>query len=171
MIPLFAFPADAAGGARAPASARNAFARITLVAASVALLSACAVTPAPQAADDNQAGARSEAPAEPPAAPAPASSSSAARAPQLFAFDRMSVRLSESEKANVLALAEQARTADSVLVRGYCDRTEVGNAKDAALARAQAVRNVLVKAGVQPGAIRVRYNTERKMHAAEVELR
>lgn len=90
--------------------------------------------------------------------------------PQLFHFDKMSVSLSESEKANVAALAEQARSADSILIRGYCDRTEVGNAKDAAIARAQAVRKVLLKAGVPARSMRVRYNTERKMHAAEVEL-
>lgn len=90
--------------------------------------------------------------------------------PQLFHFDKMSVSLSEGEKANVAALAEQARSAESVLIRGYCDRTEVGNAKDAAIARAQAVRKVLLKAGVPARSMRVRYNTERKMHAAEVEL-
>lgn len=90
--------------------------------------------------------------------------------PQLFHFDKMSVSLSEGEKANVAALADQARGAESVLIRGYCDRTEVGNAKDAAIARAQAVRKVLLKAGVPARSMRVRYNTERKMHAAEVEL-
>ncbi|MDT3669929.1 MAG: OmpA family protein [Aromatoleum sp.] len=134
-----------------------------------ALLGACATAPAPLASQEPDA--TSERTVEAPRnEETRGEKRHADRRPQLFHFDKMSVSLSEGEKANVAALAEQARSADSILIRGYCDRTEVGNAKDAAIARAQAVRKVLLKAGVPARSMRVRYNTERKMHAAEVEL-
>jgi len=145
------------------------FLRGATVVLGAALLVACAASPAPRVAQES--ATLSERAVE-----APRNDENhgdnlrAAESPQLFHFDKMSVSLSEGEKANIAALAGQARNADSVLIRGYCDRTEVGNAKDAAIARAQAVRKVLLKSGVPARSMRVRYNTERKMHAAEVEL-
>ncbi len=134
-----------------------------------ALLAACATEPSPLASQEPDAA--SERTVEAPRNDETRGEKRHAdQRPQLFHFDKMSVSLSEGEKANVAALAEQARSAESVLIRGYCDRSEVGNAKDAAIARAQAVRKVLLKAGVPARSMRVRYNTERKMHAAEVEL-
>lgn len=133
------------------------------------LLGACAVEPAPRTAQQPD-------PASERTVEAPRNDENrrdkhlADERPRLFRFDKMSVSLSENEKTNVVALAEQAKSAGSILIRGYCDRTEVGNAKDAAIARAHAVRQVLLKAGVAARSIRVRYNTERKLHAVEVEL-
>ncbi|WP_332670520.1 OmpA family protein [Aromatoleum sp.] len=145
------------------------FVRRAMVVLGAALLVACAANPTPPVTPEpDTAGER--------AAETPRNDENrgdnrhADERPQLFPFDKMSVSLSEGEKANVAAFAERARNADSILIRGYCDRTEVGNAKDAAIARAQAVRKVLLKAGVPARSMRVRYNTERKMHAAEVEL-
>lgn len=147
----------------------NTFFRRAAVVLGAALLVACAASPTPPVAQE-------------PAAPGERAVAAqrndenggdylrAEESSRLFHFDRMSVSLAEGEKANLAALAQQARNAESVLIRGYCDRTEVGNAKDAAIARAEAVRKVLQKAGVPARSMRVRYNTERKMHAAEVEL-
>jgi outer membrane protein OmpA-like peptidoglycan-associated protein len=87
-----------------------------------------------------------------------------------FQFDKMSVVLSESEKVKVLALVDQAVGAQAVVIRGHCDRTAVGNAKDAAVARAVAVQRVLRKAGVDAGKIRIRYNTSTPLHMAEVDF-
>lgn len=139
------------------------------VALGAALLVACAANPTPPVAQEPDASGER-------AVEAPRSDENrgdnlrAEEASRLFPFDKMSISLSEGEKANVAVLADRARNARSVLIRGYCDRNEVGNAKDAAIARAEAVRKVLLKAGVPARSMRIRYNTERKMHAAEVEL-
>ena len=135
-----------------------------------ALLVACAATPPPPVAQEPDTS--SERAAETPRHDeSRVDNRPADENPQLFHFDKMSVTLSEGEKAKLAALAERARSVESVVIRGYCDRTAVGNAKDAAIARAQAVRKVLLKAGVPASSMRIRYNTERKAHAAEVELR
>lgn len=138
---------------------------------SVVLLAACVANPAPPAVQEPEPVGIERAPEAPQSDKAPSGDDRANEHPRLFRFDRMSVSLSKDEKASVVAWAEHARNADAVLIRGFCDRAEVGNARDAAIARAQAVRKVLLKAGVPARSIRIRYNTERKMHAAEVELR
>ncbi|UXY14566.1 hypothetical protein N8I74_14735 [Chitiniphilus purpureus] len=101
--------------------------------------------------------------------PAAAASSKVAD-PNTFMFEKMSVTLSDAEKARVAALVDKAKAASTLSIRGYCDRSEVGNAKDAAIARATAVRNELVSAGVALGKIRIRYTTEEARHAAVVEF-
>lgn len=83
-----------------------------------------------------------------------------------FRFDIMSVVLSEGDKTRLVALAGQARMARAITIRGSCDRNAVGNAKEAAVARALAVRNVLVQEGVPAGKIRVRYSTDDGTHVA-----
>lgn len=127
------------------------------------VLAACASTPqepepvavAPQAEPPVQV---TQPPAEEPAPQA--------QGRYTIRFDTMSVVLGEKEKAKVVGLAGQARAAHSVVVRGSCDRKAVGNAKEAAIARALAVRSVLVQEGVAADRIRVRYSTEDGTHAA-----
>ncbi|WP_168224919.1 OmpA family protein [Azoarcus sp. DD4] len=87
-----------------------------------------------------------------------------------FKFDTMSVALADSDKLRLAGLAGQARTARNIVIRGSCDRTMVGNAKEAAIARALAVRTVLVQEGVPAAKIRVRYSTEDGLHAAVLRL-
>lgn len=136
----------------------------------LALLAGCATNPAQESAQAAPA-AREE-----PAGDAgrgeanPAAPAADAQGSHIFRFERMSVALSDAEKAKVVALAERARAAKVIVIRGYCDRKEVGNARDAAIARATAVRSVLAQAGIAPAAMRVRYNTERNLHAAEIEF-
>lgn len=130
----------------------------------VAGLAACASAPPP-------------AQPEPVAAPQPrpVEEETAARTPEpeqpvngrhTFRFDTMSVLLSEADKARLAGLAGQARGARAVTIRGSCDRNAVGNAKEAAVARALAVRNVLVQEGVPAARIRVRYSTDDGTHVA-----
>lgn len=88
----------------------------------------------------------------------------------MFKFDTMSVTLADSDKLRLTGLTGQARTARSIVIRGSCDRTVVGNAKEAAIARALAVRAVLVQEGVPAAKIRVRYSTEDGLHAAVLKL-
>lgn len=87
-----------------------------------------------------------------------------------FDFAPMSVALSADQEARILALAGAAKAAGRITVRGFCDRTAVGNAKEAAIARAVAVRQILVKAGIPATKVRVRYVTEEARHAAVVIL-
>lgn len=155
-------PAGAAAGGAITA------ARLACGALCLALLAGCAATPAHEAAQNAEpAGQDQRAEA---AAPAPAVADPEAQRSHMFRFDKMSVTLSTAEKAKVLALAERAKTAKGIVIRGYCDRKEVGNAREAAIARATAVRTVFAQAGVPAATMRVRYSTERAAHAAEVEF-
>ncbi|TJZ64239.1 OmpA family protein [Chitiniphilus eburneus] len=146
--------------------------RIVIGLLGLALLAGCADTPkkAEPAKDDGKW--RKEAPATPAAKPTPTPVPAATPAldPNTFSFDKMSISLSDADKVRVAALADKAKAAGTVSIRGFCDRNEVGNAKDAAIARATAVRNELVKAGVPAAKIRVRYTTDQPRHVAVVEF-
>lgn len=147
--------------------------RFVICTASLMLLAGCAAGPSPTASQESAVpAAASELSSAGDARPAASNSPAKADAAPVrnFQFDKMSVALSESEKVKVLALVDQAISAQSVVIRGHCDRTAVGNAKDAAVARAVAVQRVLRKAGVDSGKIRIRYNTSTPLHMAEVEF-
>lgn len=90
--------------------------------------------------------------------------------PNTFDFEPMSIKLTPAEEARVALLVEQAKSAKTIAIRGFCNRNEVGNAKDAAIARASAVREVLVKAGVPSSKFRIRFTTDEARHAAVVEF-
>ncbi len=90
--------------------------------------------------------------------------------PKTFDFESMSIKLTPAEEARVALLVEQAKSATTISIRGFCNRNEVGNAKDAAIARANAVREVLVKGGVPSSKIRLRFTTDEARHAAVVEF-
>lgn len=132
------------------------------------LLSACAGAP-PQAEPAAEVEPPRPAPESPVVAPA-GEPEPAVAGRHTFRFDTLSVALSESEKARVVTLAEQVRGARAVVVRGSCDRNAVGNAREAAIARALAVRHVLVENGVPAAKIRTRYSTEDGTHAVVLRV-
>ena len=47
-------------------------------------------------------------------------------------FDKLSIKLDEDGKQIVTAIGERAKMASKIIITGYCDRNQVGNAKDAA---------------------------------------
>ncbi|WP_334187805.1 OmpA family protein [Noviherbaspirillum sp.] len=109
--------------------------------------------------------------AEPSPAPVPTETKPdyASINPVPITFEKMSVKLSDAEKAVIGQVAERAKKATKLLVTGYCDRKQVGNPKAAALARATAVKDELVKLGIKPKAVRIKYvTTVADKHAAEI---
>ncbi|GAA5787049.1 hypothetical protein GCM10007860_32000 [Chitiniphilus shinanonensis] len=146
--------------------------RIVIGLLGLALLAGCADTPKKTEPAKDEGKWRKEAPAPAPAKPTPTPAPSATPAvdPNTFSFDKMSVSLGDADKARAAALADKAKAATSVSIRGFCDRAEVGNAKDAAIARANAVRTELIKAGVPAAKIRIRFTTDQPRHAAVVEF-
>ncbi|WP_156970615.1 OmpA family protein [Andreprevotia chitinilytica] len=85
-------------------------------------------------------------------------------------FDAMSIAISEAGKNKVAGLIDQAKAAKTISIRGYCDRTKVGNAQKAALARANAVKAEFVKAGIPAGKFQLRATTDEPTSAAVVEF-
>ena len=86
-------------------------------------------------------------------------------------FDKMSVKLRESDKQILVRIKDRAQKAKKLIITGYCDRKQVGNSKDAAIARAVAVKKELVRLGVKPAAVRIKHVTSvADKHAAEIEL-
>jgi len=91
--------------------------------------------------------------------------------PVPITFDKMSVKLDEGDKTILQKISERAKNADKLVITGYCDRHQVGNAKAAAIARATAVRNELVELGVAAKNIRIKYVTETAdKHAVDIEF-
>jgi outer membrane protein OmpA-like peptidoglycan-associated protein len=105
---------------------------------------------------------------------APASSNSAAAAvavdPYLLKFDSMSAKLTPEHEAQLQRLVPQLKEAKAVVIRGYCNKKEVGNAKAAALARASNVEKFLISQGVSDKKMTLRYTTEDATHAVELEV-
>ncbi|MBM3117814.1 OmpA family protein [Jeongeupia naejangsanensis] len=133
-------------------------------------MSACAQNPAPNGDAPRQgqpAAATNKASAE--ATKAGAAVAPAAD-PSLLRFDAKSVKLDDAAQAQLQQLLEPARGAKQIVITGYCDRKEIGNAKGAAIARANAVKSALVKQGVAAKKIRVKYTTDEPLHAAKVDF-
>lgn len=91
--------------------------------------------------------------------------------PVPIAFDKMSVKLRDTDKQILVRIKDRAQKAKRLVITGYCDRKQVGNSKDAAIARAVAVKAELVRLGVKPGTVRIKHVTSvANKHAAEIEL-
>jgi outer membrane protein OmpA-like peptidoglycan-associated protein len=91
--------------------------------------------------------------------------------PVPIAFDKMSIKLRDADKQILVKIKDRAQKAKRLIITGYCDRKQVGNSKDAAIARAVAVREELVRLGVKPGTVRIKHVTNvANKHAAEIEL-
>lgn len=151
-----------------------------LVLACALALSACAQNETAPADEQPLATAEQPAPAPDPvpAEPSPPAQEPAAPAgpdyasmnPVPVTFETLSVKLNDADLAVLEQLRERAQAADRITVRGYCDRTQVENAKEVAIARGVAVRAELARLGVDRGKIRIRYSTETPKHAAEIEF-
>lgn len=102
------------------------------------------------------------------AAALPSGTPSVVADPTLVSFEKMSVKLSPAAEAQVNALASGLVVAKSITVLGYCNRKEVGNAKAAATARAEAVKTLLVKAGIPESRIKMRTDIARPIHAVRI---
>lgn len=86
-------------------------------------------------------------------------------------FDRMVIKLEADEKEIISKLVSRAQAASRIVITGYCDRQQIGNAKDAAIARAVAVREEFVKHGVSAKKFRIKYVTEAaNKHMAEIQF-
>lgn len=86
-------------------------------------------------------------------------------------FEKLSIKLSDADKQIIAQIKDRAQKARKLTITGYCDRKQVGNAKAAALARAQSVKKELVRLGVKPKLINIKYvTTVANKHVVEVEL-
>lgn len=91
--------------------------------------------------------------------------------PVPIVFDKFSVKLSESDKYILQEISERAKNARKLVITGYCDRHQIGNAKAAAIARATAARNELVQQGVPAKNIKIKHVTEvAGKHAVDIEF-
>ena len=90
--------------------------------------------------------------------------------PTLIPFDKMSAKLSDAGQAQLSAMIPAFSVAKVLIVEGYCNRKDVGNAKAAAQARALAVRDFLVLSGIQPSKIKIESDTSKPMHAVRVNF-
>lgn len=91
--------------------------------------------------------------------------------PVPIAFDKLSIKLRDADKQIIAQIKDRAQKARKLTITGYCDRKQVGNAKAAAMARAQSVKDELVRLGVKPKLINIKHVTSvANKHAVEVEL-
>jgi outer membrane protein OmpA-like peptidoglycan-associated protein len=86
-------------------------------------------------------------------------------------FDKMSIKLDDRGRYILGLIVGRARTSGQLIITGYCDRHQIGNASAAALARATAVRDELVHLGVPANVITLRHQTNAPgKHAADIEF-
>lgn len=91
--------------------------------------------------------------------------------PSTVAFDKMSTIVNEKGKQTITQLAERAKSAHKLTITGFCDRRQIGNSADAAVARAISVRDELLAQGVDPAKIQVKFDTKiAKKHATEIRF-
>ncbi|WP_164521405.1 OmpA family protein [Iodobacter ciconiae] len=90
--------------------------------------------------------------------------------PYLLKFEKMSAKLTPQQEEILTLLAPQLKDAKSIILRGYCSKRDIGNAKDSALARAINVEKFLVSQGIVDQKMNLRYNTDDAEHAVELEI-
>ncbi|OWW19091.1 OmpA family protein [Noviherbaspirillum denitrificans] len=147
--------------------------------ASLALLSGCAQQQTVAGAEPPPMAKEEKPKAKPSERQGPATTSTPVEAapdyasmnPVPIAFDKMSVKLRDTDKQLLVKIKDRAQKAKRLIITGYCDSKQVGNSKDAAIARANAVKEELVKLGVKPATVRIKHVTNiANKHAAEIEL-
>src|SRR6476661_4347884 len=79
--------------------------------------------------------------------------------PVPIVFEKLSVKLRDADKAVLAQIGDRAVKARRLVITGFCDSRQVGNPKAAAIARATAVKDELVRLGAKPSMIRIRYLT------------
>lgn len=91
--------------------------------------------------------------------------------PSTVSFDKMGTTLDDKGKQVITQLAERAKSARKLTVTGFCDRHQIGNSADAAVARAISVRDELLALGIAPAKIQVKFDTKiAKKHATEIRF-
>ncbi|MBV8047927.1 MAG: OmpA family protein [Paludibacterium sp.] len=90
--------------------------------------------------------------------------------PTYISFDKMSIKLTPAGEAQLTALGPVFKVSSKITVRGYCNRRDIGNAKAAAQARANTVRDFLLQMGIAAGKIDVKVDTERALHGVRVNF-
>ncbi|STQ89906.1 OmpA family protein [Iodobacter fluviatilis] len=90
--------------------------------------------------------------------------------PYMLKFEKMSAKLTPQQEEILTALAPQLKDAKLIILRGYCSKRDIGNAKDSALARAINVEKFLVTQGIVDQKMSLRYNTDDAEHAVELEI-
>lgn len=83
----------------------------------------------------------------------------------------MSITIDDKAKETIAKFANRAKTSNKITITGFCDRNQIRNSTDSAMARAVAVRDALLSYGVEPANIRMTLNTRvAKKHAAEIKF-
>lgn len=90
--------------------------------------------------------------------------------PTLVPFEKMSAALTPVTIAQVRSLAPALVLAKKIVITGHCPSGEVGNAKAAALRRAEVVKKLLVDSGISAGKITLRTNTKTRSHSARIDF-
>ncbi|MFC7419203.1 OmpA family protein [Iodobacter arcticus] len=88
----------------------------------------------------------------------------------MLQFEKMAAKLTPQQEEQLMALLPQLKDVKSIILRGYCNKKDIGNAKDSALARAVNVEKFLVSQGVPDHKMSLRYNTDDAEHAVELEI-
>jgi outer membrane protein OmpA-like peptidoglycan-associated protein len=101
---------------------------------------------------------------------APVAPTVAVGKPYLLKFEKMSAKLTPQQEEILTALALQLKDSKSIILRGYCNKRDIGNAKDSALARAINVQKFLMSQGIADQKMSLRYNTDDAEHAVELEI-
>lgn len=153
--------------------------KASVAGALLALLAACAQNEVKQADSGTpsqqntqasaSANAKADKPAEEPAAEAEPDYQSMNPVP--VAFDKLGVKLNDAGKQVIVKIGERAKKSKRLVITGYCDRKQVGNAHAAALARANAVKRELIHLGVKPRSILLKTVTNAAdKHLAEIQF-
>jgi outer membrane protein OmpA-like peptidoglycan-associated protein len=141
------------------------------LATAFSMLAACGSNePKPEGMEQDKASATAKTTAQtaPVTPPLPAAS---VKNPTLIAFDKMAVTLDDKDKVEVAQTLERAKQAKRIVITGYCDRHQVGNPGEAAIARAVVTRDELIRLGIAPAIIQVKYVTKvNNKHAAEIKF-
>lgn len=91
--------------------------------------------------------------------------------PTVVSFEKMAVTLDDKAREQIGQTLERARQARKIVITGYCDKRQVGNPTEAAVARAVVARDELVRLGISPGIIHIKFvTTVAKKHAAEIKF-
>ena len=147
--------------------------------ASMLALAGCAYDQPVEQSAPNAAGAKQEfksdkAPADVKAKVTPAEQAVIYYAtvnPLPITFDKLSIKLSDLDKEVLALIRTRALSAKQLTITGFCDQRQVGNPKAAAIARATAVKEELVRLGVDPKVITIKHvTTVPSKHAAEITL-
>lgn len=91
--------------------------------------------------------------------------------PSVIIFEKMSIKVDEPGRFQIAQLIERARIAQRITITGYCDRRQIANPTDAAIARAIAVRDELIALGIphRNMAVTINIGVPQK-HAAEIRF-